>query len=196
MRRRSETKTGKSMPGRSVHWFIGRARGPRASARTVERRFRRTRRRTPTTMSDVTRSPFRLGKERGLGPAAGAGVPAGTAPATPPTIFDADLPRVIVVGARGFEPPTSRSRTVRATRLRYAPIDGGHCTRAALRAPMRTCPRASRTCTRHARARGSRRPRYRQRSRSGCPGCPRARPCARPRPAAARAVAGSRAHRR
>ncbi len=26
-----------------------------------------------------------------------------------------------VVGARGFEPPTSRSRTVRATRLRYAP---------------------------------------------------------------------------
>ena len=27
-----------------------------------------------------------------------------------------------MVGARGFEPPTSRSRTVRATRLRYAPI--------------------------------------------------------------------------
>src|SRR3982751_6177646 len=27
-----------------------------------------------------------------------------------------------VVGARGFEPPTSRSRTVRATRLRYPPI--------------------------------------------------------------------------
>jgi hypothetical protein len=27
-----------------------------------------------------------------------------------------------VVGARGFEPPTSRSRTVRATRLRYAPF--------------------------------------------------------------------------
>src|SRR5207244_11187844 len=26
-----------------------------------------------------------------------------------------------MVGARGFEPPTSRSRTVRATRLRYAP---------------------------------------------------------------------------
>ncbi len=26
------------------------------------------------------------------------------------------------IGARGFEPPTSRSRTVRATRLRYAPI--------------------------------------------------------------------------
>src|SRR5688500_8047974 len=26
-----------------------------------------------------------------------------------------------LVGARGFEPPTSRSRTVRATRLRYAP---------------------------------------------------------------------------
>src|SRR5881628_2915828 len=28
-----------------------------------------------------------------------------------------------MVGARGFEPPTSRSRTVRATRLRYAPND-------------------------------------------------------------------------
>ncbi len=27
-----------------------------------------------------------------------------------------------MVGARGFEPPTSRSRTVRATRLRYAPL--------------------------------------------------------------------------
>src|SRR3989441_12202256 len=26
-----------------------------------------------------------------------------------------------VVGARGFEPPPSRSRTVRATKLRYAP---------------------------------------------------------------------------
>jgi hypothetical protein len=26
-----------------------------------------------------------------------------------------------MVGARGFEPPTSRSRTVRATELRYAP---------------------------------------------------------------------------
>src|ERR687884_338882 len=33
-----------------------------------------------------------------------------------------------VVGARGFEPPTSRSRTVRATRLRYAPIRPGYCT--------------------------------------------------------------------
>ncbi len=28
---------------------------------------------------------------------------------------------VIKIGVRGFEPPTSRSRTVRATRLRYAP---------------------------------------------------------------------------
>ena len=27
-----------------------------------------------------------------------------------------------MVGARGFEPPTLRSRTVRATKLRYAPI--------------------------------------------------------------------------
>ena len=27
-----------------------------------------------------------------------------------------------MVGARGFEPPASRSRTVRATRLRHAPI--------------------------------------------------------------------------
>ena len=26
-----------------------------------------------------------------------------------------------LVGARGFEPPTSASRTLRATRLRYAP---------------------------------------------------------------------------
>src|SRR2546422_365029 len=33
-----------------------------------------------------------------------------------------------MVGARGFEPPTSRSRTVRATRLRYAPTRRAHCT--------------------------------------------------------------------
>src|SRR5882724_13589784 len=33
-----------------------------------------------------------------------------------------------VVGARGFEPPTSRSRTVRATRLRYAPNGRAHYT--------------------------------------------------------------------
>src|SRR2546426_11047911 len=33
-----------------------------------------------------------------------------------------------VVGARGFEPPTSRSRTVRATRLRYAPNGPAHYT--------------------------------------------------------------------
>src|SRR5262245_34728478 len=33
-----------------------------------------------------------------------------------------------MVGARGFEPPTSRSRTVRATRLRYAPTRPAHCT--------------------------------------------------------------------
>src|SRR5688572_2087711 len=33
-----------------------------------------------------------------------------------------------VVGARGFEPPTSRSRTVRATRLRYAPLRPAYCT--------------------------------------------------------------------
>ena len=30
----------------------------------------------------------------------------------------------ILVGARGFEPPTSWSQTKRATRLRYAPTDG------------------------------------------------------------------------
>ena len=28
-----------------------------------------------------------------------------------------------LVGARGFEPPTSSSRTTRATKLRYAPTD-------------------------------------------------------------------------
>src|SRR5438445_8294117 len=33
-----------------------------------------------------------------------------------------------MVGARGFEPPTSRSRTVRATRLRYAPNGPAHYT--------------------------------------------------------------------
>src|SRR5207247_11258744 len=33
-----------------------------------------------------------------------------------------------LVGARGFEPPTSRSRTVRATRLRYAPTRPAYCT--------------------------------------------------------------------
>src|SRR5436305_14415396 len=31
------------------------------------------------------------------------------------------------VGARGFEPPTFRSRTERATRLRYAPINQTTC---------------------------------------------------------------------
>src|SRR5437773_11102745 len=35
-----------------------------------------------------------------------------------------------LVGARGFEPPTSRSRTVRATRLRYAPTRPAYCTQA------------------------------------------------------------------
>ena len=29
----------------------------------------------------------------------------------------------MLVGARGFEPPTSSSRTTRATKLRYAPTD-------------------------------------------------------------------------
>jgi hypothetical protein len=29
---------------------------------------------------------------------------------------------MVVVGARGFEPPAFRSRTERATRLRHAPI--------------------------------------------------------------------------
>ena len=29
----------------------------------------------------------------------------------------------VLVGARGFEPPTSSSRTTRATKLRYAPTD-------------------------------------------------------------------------
>src|SRR5262245_64942204 len=33
-----------------------------------------------------------------------------------------------MVGARGFDPPTSRSRTVRATMLRYAPTRPAHCT--------------------------------------------------------------------
>ena len=33
-------------------------------------------------------------------------------------------PFKILVGARGFEPPTSWSQTKRATRLRYAPTDG------------------------------------------------------------------------
>src|SRR3989442_8353106 len=37
-----------------------------------------------------------------------------------------------VVGARGFEPPTSRSRTVRATRLRYAPHRPDYCTESRL----------------------------------------------------------------
>ena len=31
----------------------------------------------------------------------------------------------LLVGARGFEPPTSSSRTTRATKLRYAPTDPG-----------------------------------------------------------------------
>ena len=30
----------------------------------------------------------------------------------------------ILVGARGFEPPTSSSRTMRATKLRHAPTEG------------------------------------------------------------------------
>ena len=40
------------------------------------------------------------------------------------SIFNAVPQReTALVGARGFEPPTSRTRTVRATKLRYAPID-------------------------------------------------------------------------
>ena len=38
-----------------------------------------------------------------------------------------------MVGAPGFEPGTSRTPSVRATRLRYAPTDGGGFFRAALR---------------------------------------------------------------
>ena len=30
---------------------------------------------------------------------------------------------MLLVGARGFEPPTSRSRTVRSTRLSHAPTE-------------------------------------------------------------------------
>ncbi len=33
-----------------------------------------------------------------------------------------DLSLVVKVGARGFEPPTSASRTLRAATLRYAPL--------------------------------------------------------------------------
>ena len=33
------------------------------------------------------------------------------------------IQRLKLVGARGFEPPTSSSRTTRATKLRYAPTD-------------------------------------------------------------------------
>jgi hypothetical protein len=33
-----------------------------------------------------------------------------------------------LVGARGFEPPTSSSRTMRATKLRHAPTEGARCT--------------------------------------------------------------------
>ena len=36
-------------------------------------------------------------------------------------ILHAEFNVGLMVGARGFEPPTSRSRTVRATKLRYAP---------------------------------------------------------------------------
>ena len=32
--------------------------------------------------------------------------------------------QVSLVGARGFEPPTSSSRTMRATKLRHAPTEG------------------------------------------------------------------------
>ena len=32
-----------------------------------------------------------------------------------------------MVGARGFEPPTSSSRTKRATKLRYAPMTSSVC---------------------------------------------------------------------
>ena len=43
--------------------------------------------------------------------------------------FGAVLPEgfgisVRLVGARGFEPPTSSSRTMRATKLRHAPTEG------------------------------------------------------------------------
>ena len=39
----------------------------------------------------------------------------------PPLAFGQEPSYLNLVGARGFEPPTFRSRTERATRLRYAP---------------------------------------------------------------------------
>ncbi len=39
----------------------------------------------------------------------------------PGTVWSVFLPKTEVVGLRGFEPPTSRTPSVRATKLRYSP---------------------------------------------------------------------------
>ena len=41
-----------------------------------------------------------------------------------PSVFELGPEEVSLVGARGFEPPTSSSRTMRATKLRHAPTEG------------------------------------------------------------------------
>ena len=47
------------------------------------------------------------------------------------------IQRLKLVGARGFEPPTSSSRTTRATKLRYAPTDPGAAGRLGYRSDPR-----------------------------------------------------------
>lgn len=61
-----------------------------------------------------------------------------------------------MVGARGFEPPASRTRTVRSTRLSYAPFEGVSLNAARRRRPENTpaSKRASTVPAERARTRG------------------------------------------
>ena len=113
MRRGGETRTGKTVLARLVHRTSTRSK--RLRPEQLNGRFQEDaapdtddERRDPSTLRSCASqqnrpSPLRsgadeavtttvLGKGPGLVPAAGAGVPAGVAPATPPTISDADLP--------------------------------------------------------------------------------------------------------
>ena len=75
---------------------------------------------------DSRRGARRVAVRAGGGPGAPADAPGADAGSESPRAswrrFRAHL--LVMVGARGFEPPTSSSRTMRATKLRHAPTVG------------------------------------------------------------------------
>ncbi len=79
-------------------WAGGEPRGARALAEALSARVR------AFGISRIEIEPTEAAVERGLAEAFG-------------------VDEVVMVGARGFEPPTSSSRTMRATKLRHAPTE-------------------------------------------------------------------------